>query len=171
MFGLFWGKFLLPRPFKISQSGHVVPHPLQGPISWVFVIQLEPSWELQLQRERDERISALVAICIRTNKKFLNCSITCTTWKAFILIRRSRTNTIKLISSKHSLQLHFAALLEGLSEFKTVHIYISYKGSIRIIDSAKMQVQIKIMHQNLSVILQHLRYGKISFLVFNPGSN
>ena len=42
------------------------------------------------------------------------------------------TNTAKLILPQPSLWLHFDALFEGLREFKTVHICICYKGTIRI---------------------------------------
>ena len=70
----------------------------------------------------------------------------------------------------HSLWLYFDALFDGLSEFKTVHICICHKDSITItkIDCEKLQVQTQIMNQNLAIILWHLCYGKISFIVLVP---
>ena len=35
-------------------------------------------------------------------------------------------------------------------------------------DSAKLQVQTKIVHQNLAIILRQLCYGQISFIVLVP---
>ena len=83
---------------------------------------------------------------------------------------RPGSNTIKLILLQHSLWLYFDALFDGLSEFKTVHICICHKDSITItkIDCEKLQVQTQIMNQNLAIILWHLCYGNISFIVFVP---